>query len=113
MRQQRKARPRAEVVDLPRVRRALAELDRLEVEHPEAFRLTIEEWRATLAEEETMTVSKVVPVRLPAELLARVDAHGQRLQELTGLAPSRSEVVKMLIERGLSSVEPAPKKRKK
>ena len=52
-----------------------------------------------------MAVSKVVPVRLPEQTLARVDAHGARLRQLTGLTPSRSEVVKMLIERGLVAVE--------
>ena len=54
---------------------------------------------------EDMAVAKVVPVRLPDPLLARVDAHRRRLQQLTGLEPSRSEVVKMLIERGLAAVE--------
>jgi hypothetical protein len=52
-----------------------------------------------------MAVSKVVPIRLPDQTLARVDAHAARLRQLTGLAPSRSEVVKMLIERGLAVVE--------
>jgi hypothetical protein len=60
-----------------------------------------------------MAVAKVVPVRLPDPLLARVDAHRARLRQLTGLEPSRSEVVKMLIERGLAVVEAeaAPRKR--
>jgi hypothetical protein len=52
-----------------------------------------------------MAVAKVVPVRLPDPLLTRVDAHRERLRQLTGLEPSRSEVVKMLIERGLVAVE--------
>jgi hypothetical protein len=105
------------VADLPRVRRSLAKLDRLAAEHPEAFRLTAPEWRAALAEDKRMTASKVVAVRLPEALIARVEAHARRLQELTGLAPSRSEVVKLLVERGLASVEQATaeleKKRKR
>jgi hypothetical protein len=104
----RRRRPATgEVVDLPRVRRAFARLEKLAAEHPEAFRLTEPEWRAVLAREEAMAVSKVVPVRLPAEIIARIDAHARRLRELTGLEPSRSEVVKLLIDRGLSSVEAA------
>ena len=95
------------VVDMPRVRRALAELDRLAEEHPEAFRLEAQEWRAVLAEDERMTVSRVVALRLPDDVLARVDAHAKRLSDLTGLVPSRAEVLKLLIERGLGSVEQA------
>jgi len=54
-----------------------------------------------------------VPVRLPDALKARVEAHRQRLLQLTGIRPSRSEVIVMLIERGLAAVETeaAPKKR--
>jgi len=47
--------------------------------------------------------------------LARVDAHARRLRQLTGLEPSRSEVIKLLVERGLAAVEdetlPRPRKR--
>jgi len=60
-----------------------------------------------------MAVSKVVPVRLPDQTLARVDAHGARLRQLTGLTPSRSEVVKLLIERGLAVVEAEATPRKR
>jgi len=62
-----------------------------------------------------MPVAKVVPVRIPDPLLARIDAHRERLRRTTGLEPSRSEVVKMLVERGLAAVEAeaqsAPRKR--
>ncbi len=103
-----KRRRTAKVVDLPRVRSSLARLDRLAEQHPEVFRLTNEEWRDVIVqEEERMAVSKVVAVRLPDALLARVAAHSKRLIALTGLEPSRSEVVKLLVERGLASVEQA------
>jgi hypothetical protein len=49
--------------------------------------------------------AKVVPVRLPEKTVARVDAHRERLRQLTGLEPSRSEVIRMLVERGLTAVE--------
>lgn len=61
-----------------------------------------------------MAVSKVVAVRLPDETVARVDAHARRLRQLTGLEPSRSEVIKLLVERGLAAVEAeasSPRKR--
>jgi hypothetical protein len=88
------------------VRGALDRLDALAEKDPEAFRLNEAGWREVIArEDERMAVSKVVAVRLPDALLSRVDAHAQRLIALTGLAPSRSEVVKLLVERGLASVE--------
>lgn len=95
------------VIDLPRTRRALAELDRLAAEHPQAFRLTEQEWVEALTKDESMAVSKVVPVRLSDSLIERIDAHSARLRELTGLEPSRSDVVRLLVERGLTSVEAA------
>jgi hypothetical protein len=63
----------------------------------------------------SMPIAKVVPVRIPDPLLARIDAHRERLRKQTGLEPSRSEVVKMLVARGLDAVEaeapPPPRKR--
>lgn len=61
--------------------------------------------QAARSTREPMAISRVVPVRLPDPLLARVDAHRARLRQQTGLEPSRSEVVKLLVERGLQSVE--------
>ena len=59
--------------------------------------------------------AKVVPVRLPEKTVARVEGHRERLRQLTGLEPSRSEVIRMLVERGLDAVEaeahPTPRKR--
>jgi hypothetical protein len=95
------------VIDLPRTRRALAELDRLAAEHPQAFRLTGQEWIEALKKDESMAVSKVVPVRLSDAVIERIAAHAARLRELTGLEPSRSDVVRLLVERGLASVEAA------
>jgi hypothetical protein len=52
-----------------------------------------------------MVAAKVVPVRLPDELLARVEDQRTRLRQQTGLSPSQSQVIRMLIERGLAAVE--------
>jgi len=61
-----------------------------------------------------MAEAKVVPVRLPEELLARVEAQRARLRQQTGLSPSQSQVIRMLIERGLAALETeasSPRKR--
>jgi hypothetical protein len=51
-----------------------------------------------------MAEAKAVLVRLPDEVLARVEAQRQRLR-LTGLTPSLSATIKQLIVRGLEVVE--------
>ncbi len=61
-----------------------------------------------------MAEAKVVPVRLPDELLVRVEAQRTRLRQQTGLSPSQSQVIRMLIERGLAALEAeasSPRKR--
>ncbi len=60
-----------------------------------------------------MAEAKVVPVRLPEELLARVETQRARLRQLTGLSPSQSQVIRMLIERGLAAVEGEATQRKR
>ena len=97
-------------VDLPRARRALAELDRLAAEHPEAFRLSAGEWERVLSEDTNMTKSEAGPsqmtaFRLPVEMVKRIDAHADRLAKLTGLKVSRADVVKMLLARALDGAE--------
>ena len=46
--------------------------------------------------------------------MARVEAQRARLRQQTGLSPSQSQVIRMLIERGLAAVEAeasSPRKR--
>jgi len=64
-----------------------------------------EEARRIPVEAPDVAEAKVVPVRLPEKTVTRVDAHRERLRQLTGLEPSRSEVIRMLVERGLTAVE--------
>jgi hypothetical protein len=52
-----------------------------------------------------MVAAKVVPVRLPEEVLARVEAQRARLGQSTGLTLSQSQVLRMIIERGLAALE--------
>jgi hypothetical protein len=51
-----------------------------------------------------------VTVRIPPDLLARVDTVADDLATQTGLSVSRTDAVLMLIRRGLEVVEAAPKK---
>lgn len=53
----------------------------------------------------TMAVSPTITVRLPAELIARIDAHAAKLARATGLDVNRSEAVRLLLERGLKEGE--------
>jgi predicted DNA binding CopG/RHH family protein len=53
--------------------------------------------------------SRVITVRLPNELIKRIDAHARGLKKQTGLrAVSRTEVVRLLIERGLAAPADKP-----
>ena len=103
-------------VDLPGVRRALAELDRLEREHPHAFDKELAGWEAVLKEDEEMADSKVVAFRFPPELQSRIDGYAMRLSKRAGVEVTRAQVVKKLITVGLEVVESeegASKKRKR
>ena len=103
-------------VDLARVRRALAELDRIEREHPEAFDRDRAGWEAVLNEDEEMADSKVVAFRFPPELQERIDRYSARLSARAGVEVTRAQVVKKLITLGLDTAEgeeDTAKKRKK
>jgi predicted DNA-binding protein len=62
-----------------------------------------------------MAVSKLVAVRLPDELMERLDEYAHRMERLHGLKLSRSQQIKSLVELGLkASAEaeaPPPRKR--
>ena len=109
-------RPRALLVDLPRVRRALAELDRLADEHPGLTGPSSAEnragWEAVLQEDE-MVAAKMVAFRLHKELIERLDAYAERMAAQTGITVTRSDVAKKLITEGLARAESEGKKRKR
>lgn len=51
---------------------------------------------------------QVIPFRLPAALVRRLDRHAERLAKAQpGLRITRADVVRMLLERGLSAAEKA------
>ena len=66
-----------------------------------------------LATKKTSAVSEEqIVVRLPKTLLDRVDAYADRLrEEQAGPAWRRSDVVRMLLAKGLDTVEAKPRKK--
>ena len=103
------------MVDLPRVRRALTELDQVAARAPWAFgNLTARGWERVLHEELHMGETKVVSFRLPVELLERVDKLSEHLAKQAGGIPqARADVVKMLLGRALEAEELKLKKTRK
>jgi len=57
--------------------------------------------------------SKQIAIRMPKELLDRVDAYVEKLHRQTGLRPSQAVVLKLLVERGLDAVESEGASKKK
>jgi hypothetical protein len=99
------------VVDLPRVKRALAKLDRLARKHPEAFRLNAREWERVLEEDE-MVAAKMVAFRLPEELIEQLEKYAARLAAETGITVTLSDVIRKLLAEGVSRAA-AKRKRKR
>lgn len=109
-------------VDLAAVRQARASLRKLAEDFPElratSSRTNRTKWEEAL-EDLTMAAKKAggqdeqLVVRLPKALLDRVDAYAERLRdEQPGPAWKRSDVVRMLLARGLEAVEPKARKGK-
>jgi hypothetical protein len=100
------------------VRAARARLKKLAEQHPSLTGPKGKEnragWRALLEEQELMP-TKMVSFRLPEELLARIDALVASRSAAAGIPGSvgRVDVVKFLLELGLSSLEGTKKARKK
>lgn len=105
----------AGVVDLPRVRAALAELDRLVEAHPELRGQSGAANRAAwLAELETMegdnvaTNDKQTAIRIPAELMDRLDRMATLWRrERPGARMTRSDALRVLLLQALDGAERA------
>ena len=100
-----------EPVDLARVRRALNELDELARTQPQLRGPrgldNVDGWLATL-EAEDMEHDAQFALRLPASVVARLDALGDRLRaEHPGAKFSRADVTRILILEGLDRAEAA------
>ena len=101
------------VVDLGRVARGLAKLDRIAQDHPELVSLGLRgpanqaAWERELAGGESVGRTEQTAFRLPVELLERID-HIANLAtvESGGLARiTRTDVVRVLVSRALASIE--------
>lgn len=115
-------------VDLPRVRRALASLDRIANDNPGMIHrgaTSAEQWTAELetifaeAERKAMTDNETEAqhqqsMRFPAGMLAQIDAYAEAMAQTTGLRMNRAAAVRALVKKGLETVvEPAKPKRKR
>lgn len=62
--------------------------------------------------EDAIARSKLIAVRLPDDLIERLDKYARQMEQLHGLKLSRSQQIKSLVELGLkATAEAAPKKR--
>ena len=99
-------------IDLARVRRGLAELDRLAQAHPELVTGAAgdpETWERLLREAGMGNEGKTqqLAIRLPVDLIDRIDRYAAWCtSELEGLAEvTRSDVVRVVLDRGIASIE--------
>jgi hypothetical protein len=88
-------------VDLPRVRAALARLDRVAIEHPDTRPMTEPDLEGLMADD-TM-------IRIPVQLAERADELIPLLDKRRDLLAwgrlSRAAVVRIALERGLADLE--------
>ncbi len=83
-------------------------LDALAREHPEVTTPATHDPKRTDAMND-----KQVSLRLPADLVDRIDAHAARLTEQSpGMAFSRADVVRMLLTRGMAEAEAGGKQKR-
>ncbi len=96
-------------IDLEKVKAARKTLKEIASQHPDLLGENgpdnVKGWESILAENE-MGKTTLVGFRLEDELLKRIDAYGQRLEEDTpGLKLARVDIVRILLLRGLTEVE--------
>lgn len=100
----------AKVLDLPKIKQSLENLDRIATEHPELLgKSTADEWETTLKEHITERPTKKTKapqaIRLPEELLSRVDAYAESLESEIHISVSRSDAIRRLLVLGLEDAE--------
>ena len=111
------------MVDLPRARRALEQLDRLAAEHPHLLGqrgpANRAGWENLLQHLDPPTHgdpmaadTKLIAFRLPTSLVERIDAHAAALAAQTGLEVTRTDTAKMLLVRALDAAEAGGRRRR-
>ena len=96
------------VVDLPRVRRLLAELDAHLLAHPEIAERTAAYLAGELPALEVSLTRSTHPmaVRLDGETIARLDRVAEHLRSThPGMRVSRADALRLLVHRGLEAFE--------
>jgi hypothetical protein len=100
------------VIDLGKVKRGFAALDRVAETYPEVVgrgKTEPAEWVRILREAgmSDEKVTQQLAIRLSVELIARVDRYATHITgELAGLAEvTRSDVVRVVLDRGLAAIE--------
>jgi Arc/MetJ-type ribon-helix-helix transcriptional regulator len=98
-------------IDLPRVRHGLARLDALLAAHPElrapAAQARLSAWLAQESRQVmTKHTGKQIFVRLSEDLVAELDRYVEVLaREQPGLNPSRSDAIRVLLHKGLATIQ--------
>lgn len=100
----------AAVVNLPRVRAALGELDRLVADNPQLCESTraaqLGAWLETTGGDNVATNDKQTAIRIPAELNDRLDRIAELWRaERPGLRMTRSDVHRILLMQALERAE--------
>ena len=91
----------AKVLYLPTIKQSLDNLVRIVAEHPELLgESSAAEWEATL-KEHIKKPKTPQAIRLPDELLARVDAYAAQLDSEIHISVSRSDAIRRLLVLGL------------
>ena len=98
--------------DLAAIKAARERLDEIAREHPELVHpgppspADVKGWEETLQELEDDMPTKQVAFRLPVELVGRLDAFAERIQnESPGLRVTRADAARLLLTRALDEAE--------
>ncbi|MBI5493757.1 MAG: hypothetical protein HY904_01955 [Deltaproteobacteria bacterium] len=108
----------ARPVDLDAVRASRKRLRALAAAHPqlrgEPGANNVSGWEATLATEEARMATQQVGIRLPEELVARLDQHVERMRAAQpGLEVTRADAVRVLLTKALDAEGGKPAARTK
>jgi hypothetical protein len=105
-------------IDWAAVRRARERLDELARAHPELVEagagVGVADWETIMKKQEKKSETTQTAFRLPRDLLERLDRHVDRVNANSpGLDMNRTDVVRMLLTKGLDEAEREAGRRRK